>query len=441
MSLKKRILLAAFLVLIIFIILTSFALENAFHKSAETAQYERLKGLIYNLLASVEIDNSGELTVYDISEPLLQQTASGLYGLILNNDKSIVWRSKSYIGSNFEPALLTVQSVGEWQTLYLHNYFYVSLGVEWVISENKTYRFTAYITQNNKNYIKQRNAFRFHLWLWLGSMALLLLFFQWIVLYWGLLPLHKVQQELKQIEEGQQEAIKHHYPKEIQVLTKNINALLQQERKRQTRYRNALDNLAHSLKTPLAVLQNSLDQTQISYIEWEKSAQIQLNRIYSIIEHQLKTASAQGRVLLGKKVSLQKTAQRLVDALSKVYRDKAINYHIDIDSTVTIVMNQDDLMEIMGNLLDNASKWCKKNVSVKALNQNNKIILSIADDGPGIPEDKKEKVLQRGQRIDESIEGQGIGLAVVVDTIASYEGEIFIERDEILQGAKIIIYF
>jgi len=257
-------------------------------------------------------------------------------------------------------------------------------------------------------------------------MALLLLVTQAVILRWGLSPLRKVGRELSLIESGEQQQIKEDYPREIERLTDNINILLQQEREQKTRYRNALGDLAHSLKTPLAVLQGALTGHRSN--QPDESMQEQITRMNSIVEYQLQRAATAGAASIGQSVDVCSVVDRILKSLQKVYQDKAFNVVVDIEKHTTFKGDEGDLMEVMGNLLENAFKWAEQAIEIKASNDDGKCHIRIADDGPGVARSKIDDILKRGVRADESIAGHGIGLSIVQNIVDAYHGSLNITK-------------
>jgi len=289
-----------------------------------------------------------------------------------------------------------------------------------------------------RSFDKQIKGYRTTLWGWLGAMAVLLLCSQAIILRWGLSPLRKVGQELNRIETGKQQQIEAQYPQEIERLTDNINLLLEQERQQKIRYRDAMGNLAHSLKTPLAVLQVSLQAGGGRQEQDKLTMQEQLDRMDAIVKYQLQWAVTTGGTNLGASVNLLSTINRLLSSLQKVYADKAIAVQVTVDSSLNFRGDEGDLMEVLGNLLENSFKWTNQQIAIKAEQANNQLIISIDDDGVGIASDKVDELLQRGVRADQSTAGHGIGLSIVKNIVQAYGGELRIEKSH-SGGAKVIV--
>jgi two-component system sensor histidine kinase PhoQ len=282
--------------------------------------------------------------------------------------------------------------------------------------------------------------------------AVLLLVLQVLLLRWGLSPLRRLAQDLKQIEAGASEQLKGSYPRELRPVTENLNLLIKTERKQQARYRETLGDLAHSLKTPLAVIAGVMQglaaartstQATVS-AEQQRTVEEQLERMNQIVGYQLQRAvKSTGSTALARRVNVHETAARILRALEKVYAQQPREIVCDIDSAIVFLGDERDLMEMLGNLLDNAFKYGRHWLSISARAMQSpvrQLSIVVEDDGPGIPAGQQEFVLQRGARLDTLAQGQGIGLAVVTDIVRSYGGQIDVGSGS-RGGARIQLVF
>jgi len=441
MSLNQRIILSATLVLVIFITLTAAALDRAFVDSSESALRDRLTSQLYALMAAAEIDGSNILMPSSELDALLGLPSSGVYARITDQSGQTLWQSSSVLGTKLpQPAVLPSGDKGFSKTRAgKDNYYSFAYGVNWV-TDNDAMAITFNITTDLVSFDKQISEYRKTLWGWLLAMAMLLLVSQAFILRWGLSPLRRVAKELNRIETGEQEQIQKNYPQEIERLTSNINTLLQQERDQKTRYRNALGDLAHSLKTPLAVLQSGLSSTDDKQndAKQRESMQQQITRMNAIVEYQLQRAATAGSASIGKSVNVKSVIDRILESLQKVYRDKPIKLNVAVDDTLKFKGDEGDLMELLGNLLDNAFKWSNEHIDVLAEQQGKKLFLRIRDDGPGIKAEHVETILQRGGRADQATAGHGIGLSIVGNIVDAYQGELLIEKNQ-MGGAEVSV--
>lgn len=434
-SLNRRLLLVASLVLLAFLGATGAALENAFRESLEQAQRDRLQGALYTLLAAADL-RDGRLEVpAELPEARLRTPGSGLYAQVVGANGT-GWRSPSQLGREWsadwrlppgETRFYSDRLDGEWVAA-------LGYGLSWEEADGREAVFTVHVAEDAALLTEQLVAFRGDLWGWLGAAAVFLLLAQLAVLQWSLRPLRTVADDLHAIEQGRADFLQGRYPAEILGLTRGLNALLKSERNRATRYRDTLANLAHSLKTPLAVLRGALETTA------PPEALEQIARIDAAVEYQLKKAAATQEVLAAP-LAVVPVLQRLLTALATAHRDRPLRTDLHAEGEALFYGPEGDLMELAGNLLDNAFKWGRQGlrVTVAALPagpaQRPGLSLTIEDDGPGLPEARAEQLLRRGARADEQVPGHGIGLAVVADLVAAYHGQLRIDRGE-LGGAR-----
>lgn len=431
-SIRLRLLLGAALVLLAFLAAAGWAVRQAYSDSLLAQRYSRLQTTVYLLMAGAELDAQGALQMpTTLAEPRLALPDSGLIASISTLDDGMVWQSASALGHRLPAS--TPLSVGNWQfensTLADGAYLSARYAVKWSASENQTtLAFT--VLESRTGFDRELQAFEGTLWRWLGGSAILLLMTQTVLLRWGLLPLTRMAQEVERIEHGKQDRLDGSYPQELAGLCSNLNGLIDQERARQTRYRDALDDLAHSLKTPLAALQASLDEPAALP---EQVAQ-QVNRMNDIVVHQLGRAIASGAARFAPPLPLLPIVQRIRDTLAKVYADKSLVWTLEIDPALSWRMDEGDAFEMLGNLMDNAAKWANTQVLVDISLQNGSLQLSVSDDGPGFAD--AAAAPQRRLRLDEQVPGHGIGLAVVNELVASYQGQLTIARSG-LGGAQL----
>lgn len=316
--------------------------------------------------------------------------------------------------------------------------FALSFGIRWLGEEGgEGRRYAVVALEDRADVDAQISQFRANLWLWLVGAGVLLLGIQVLVLRWGLRPLRGLMKELRGIEAGEREAIGPGYPDELQPLVGALNAMLENEHHQRARYRNALADLAHSLKTPLSVLQG-IAQGNERGGEQRRIAVEQLQRMEGIVDSQLQRAGAAGRQVLRRPVPLRLLVERLVAALEKVYRDKALRFDLQISPALALRADEDDLMEMLGNLLDNAAKCARARVGIDAERAGDHWVIGVDDDGPGFPPQALETLLERGARADTRTAGQGIGLAIVDELVKSYGGTLSAAASP-LGGARLVI--
>ncbi|MNQ92107.1 Virulence sensor histidine kinase PhoQ [compost metagenome] len=248
--------------------------------------------------------------------------------------------------------------------------------------------------------------------------------------------------ELDQVEAGTRQCLSEEHPRELLRLTGSLNRLLCGEREQRGRYRDSLGDLAHSLKTPLAVLQG-VSETIAQRPQDKEQARIlqtQIERMSQQIDYQLQRASLRKSGLVRHQVTLQPVVESLCNTLAKVYRDKQVKVDFDIPLHGQVPMEQGALLEMLGNLLENAFRLCLGEVHIRLRQLPEGAELCIEDDGPGVPESERARILKRGERLDRQNPGQGIGLAVVKDIIESYDAQLTL-GDSPLGGAAFRVRF
>ncbi|WP_394131043.1 ATP-binding protein [Shewanella maritima] len=256
--------------------------------------------------------------------------------------------------------------------------------------------------------------------------------------YWGLMPLRHLKSELDNLKNGQQQTLSKNYPIELQEITGSLNELLQQNQQRQTRYQNAMNDLAHSLKTRLAASIAIIDDKSLSQEQTKQRTLQQINDMDQLVKYQLKRAMIGKQGLMMQTTPIAATVADIAQMMDKIYQAKQVQFSTNIESNLSFPLSKGDVMELVGNLLENAYRLCISEVKLSASKQQGYYQLIVEDDGPGVEDAIKEKIIQRGVRADTQTPGQGIGLAVCQELVDSYHGQLLIETSDLL-GAKFII--
>jgi two-component system, OmpR family, sensor histidine kinase PhoQ len=444
-SLGARLRLAASVVLVAFLGLTGLTLDRAFRDSAQAAVQDRLQAQLYMLLGAANLNAFNRLTLpQTLPEARFSTPESGLYADVMDGQGNLVWRSPSLLGQAL-PFFPAVRNPGETRFAPLESsegepLFVLAFTVSWEIAPNRYQLYTFRVAEAQWNFRDQIWSFRRSLWGWLLAATGVLLAVQGLILRWSLRPLRRVAAEIKEIETGQRAELSGDYPQELLLLTANLNALLRQGHAHLERYRNALGDLAHSLKTPLAVLRGVLESGSKSE-ELRHALGEQLERMNRTVDYQLQRAAASGRIALSAPLPVAPIARKILDSLAKVYAERAPRLTSEIAANTVFYGDEGDLLEILGNLADNACKWCERQVVVRAWpverDGRAELLVEVEDDGPGIPAEQAPLLLGRGQRADPTVAGHGIGLAVVRDLVEEvYYGHLEIGRGA-LGGARV----
>jgi two-component system sensor histidine kinase PhoQ len=449
LSLQARSLAAAGIALAAFLGLTFFALDRAFFDAALSSQRERLQGYLHAYLAGADTNRAGYLIPPEVGpDPRFDRPDSGLYASIVGdnvrNAKERQWRSPSALGIDrpLNTELTPGETMFEGPLKYADGELFVlSQGVSWSVGERPELKLTLHIAEDSTALQNQVVAFRRTLLTWLGGLGVGLLLLLLGVLRWSMAPLRKVAADLARVERGAEEHLGDRYPAELSGLATNLNKFIDSERDRLKRYRHTLADLAHSLKTPLAVIRTQLEsEVEEKQLRWTVLEQV--GRMDEIVAYQLSRAATSGRQTFAAPLPLEPYAEEIVRSLEKVYADKQVLCEFDIDPETRFRGDQGDLMELLGNVLENAFKWAKRSVLLTTRpiaaqeNRRDGLELIIEDDGPGIPEDRVEHLLQRGVRGDERVQGHGIGLSIVQDIIKAYSGSLKVTRSSALGGTR-----
>lgn len=277
--------------------------------------------------------------------------------------------------------------------------------------------------------------------LWrLGGFVLLafgaLLLLQRLIVRRCLAPLEQVRCELPRLERGEITRLSVRAPAEILPLVTELNRLLDLMGQRQRRTRQALGNLAHALKTPLTALTQLADQPPPApeRTGWWQDLRQQLAQIRRLTERELKRARIVGAGNPGQRVLLAGEVADLIETLRRIHRHRALRFDIHVPPDSVFPGDRVDLLELLGNLLDNACQWAQQVVRLTVGMESGQLWLRVEDDGPGCPPEQLALLLQRGTRIDESRAGHGLGLAISSDIVAQYGGLLRLARSETLGG-------
>ena len=235
-----------------------------------------------------------------------------------------------------------------------------------VVGVEREYIFT--VTEDAQFVSNQVERFRKTLREWLLALGLVLIFMQLVLLRWGLKPLRIIVKDLEAIEKGRKTHLDGDYATELEGLAGNLNAFINSERAHLERYRNALADLAHSLKTPLSILRGCTESFSVD----KESVKEQIFRMDDIVEYQLQRAAAKGEHKTAGTVDLSQIITKITASLGKVYVDKNISFDRAVPEVSPIYYEEGDLYEIAGNLMDNACKWCRSTVKVSIIQNQRK---------------------------------------------------------------------
>jgi len=386
------------------------------------------------LLSNISFDEQGNLSIDKNNGGLIyQQPFSGYYFIVSQGKKVIYSRSLWDYRLEFQPlnhgdTLRSMQKGPNDQWLLVLSNGFSKQGHSLTIS-----------MAEDLNPINENIS---HFKYWFALMAfgflLLLVMVQIFLLRSSLQPLKAVQSELKSLEQGEKTKMSADVPVELRPLIDEVNHLLSILEHRQHRSRHALSDLAHALKKPLTVIQQTINHGDID--ETVKHAlQHQTDTIFHQTDRILKKARLSGGVHSGVLFSFETDFSDLIETLNAMYVPKTIALEVVIEEAMLSPIEREDMLELLGNLLDNAYKWAKKRVSFCAQINDHELHLIIEDDGIGSDAARSIDLSQRGVRLDESVQGHGFGLAIATDIVAEYKGSIEFLQSKTLGGFKVFI--
>jgi two-component system, OmpR family, sensor histidine kinase PhoQ len=446
-SISRRMLFSVSIPLFLFFGVMMWVLDRGFQELSNRSLQQVLDAQMVTLIAAAELQPNGMYAPAPRQlETALATPGSGLYAQIRSPRANGVWQSPSTGGEQLDfgppvrPGGRTFARATERDG---DEVAIESRGIQFSDDPETGQTLTFSVAVSLGPYEQDLWRFRSQLLeVFAGLMALLLGTLA-LLLRWTLSPVRRLEREIHQVEEGRSETLGTGYPRELSGVANNLNALLVGERKRVSRYRDTLGNLAHSLKTPLAVMRSNLSG-EAPAAPSNGALSSEIDRMSGIIEHQLKRAAASGGALLGQApVDVAAVASELRATLLKVYARKDLSIELAVELESQFIGDRSDFVELLGNLLDNACKWCKSLVRLTvqvdaATFSRERLKVMIDDDGPGISEDDRRRIGHRGVRTDENVPGHGIGLSMVQETIEMYGGSLIIEASP-LGGARFCV--
>ncbi|WP_352497123.1 ATP-binding protein [Mesorhizobium sp. M0030] len=420
-----------------------FTLITTLYRQASERGFDSLLSAhLFNLIGSVGVSESGQLTgapdLGDLrfSEPnsgwywSVEPASEGVHGNLHSSSMTTTIPSPTVaevpFNSSFQRSYST-DGIGDEQLEVFESEFVLD-------AKNRAARFRV---MGNKTELEQEIAtFQGRLLTYLSLFGVGMIAINAIAILLGLQPLRRVRNALAQVREGTAQRLDGRFPAEIEPLANETNALIENNKRIVERSRTQVGNLAHSLKTPLAVLINegrALGGAKGQLIA-DQAASMQKQ-----VDHYLQRARvAAQRDSVVYRTPVTPLVQRMVRVLQKLKPDVSLSLVLPA-ADIVFAGEREDLEELLGNLLDNAMKWAKSTVAVSVTPAAAGLFeLSIEDDGPGIPEDKARDVLKRGRRLDETKPGTGLGLAIVADLVNEYGGALALDRSA-MGGLKAVV--
>ena len=418
-SLSTRLFTGAAVWLVLILAIGGWVLTWAFRDTVENEFSRRLDAVLRSMIASMATTADGSVALpHSLGDPRFEQVYSGWYWQIALPDGSLL-RSRSL----WDSALHIVESDAQPHTRRIDG----PQGEPLLIAERDIRlpdvdgKIHVMVAGPLKEVSEGVRRFNLLLTIALGLLGLGLVVAILIQIRYGLRPLRAMTTDLDAVRQGARTRLSGRYPKEIDPLAQAMNGVLENDAELIERARRHVGNLAHGLKTPLAVISAEVDQAPDHKLLRE---QVQVMR--RLIEHHLgraaAVASAGGR--LGVVAPVGETARNIAYVLGKVFRDKNLTIEIDVDDAVAFPGHREDLEEILGNLMENACKWAASRVRVSAAQDRDHLTLVVEDDGPGMPAEQAAEASRRGKRFDQIASGWGLGLSIVSDLVEVTGGSV-----------------
>ncbi|MEC9315490.1 MAG: ATP-binding protein [Pseudomonadota bacterium] len=435
-SIRSRLAIGLTLVLALLLLGQWLWLTLTIDRLIEKQVISRLQEETESLLANLTVKPDGQLVLdHERLSSNYRRSFSGLYFTVETANQQIFSRSLWDLNLNTWPV-----AVGERRVHYQtgpQEQPLLAVSASYLKQDKKL---TITVAEDIAWMLKDKQHFQFVFTLLSAGGLVILLLFQAGLVRQALKPLSKARRQLEQLGQGEIKAIDENAPDEIRPLLIELNRLMQSMVIKTRRSRQALGNLAHRLKTQLTLINQIAESTSSDNASLRADIYQQTSDIRQIIDRELKRARVAGVTLPGRGVDLPEMLSQLKDTLQRIYQDKALNIDWHLAEDVRFNGDREDLLELLGNLLDNACKWCQQRVVLDISMTNQGLRLLVEDDGPGCDDADLSFLSQRGFRADESRPGSGLGLAIVDDIVESYAGSLSFQRSEKWGGLQVTVH-
>jgi signal transduction histidine kinase len=438
-SLKLRLFSAAALAISVSLIIAGLSFYFIFQRYVERQAISELQNHYVQLIASIRVDDSGKMKARTtLSDPRFQKPYGGLYWQI-NEDAQIPLRSRSLFDDTldikkFEDAAHAGDLVHIISGPHSTSLFAIEHALFLPVTDSTDRQLHIIMAIDRKDIDDAVQGFGRDLMLGLGLLYLVLVSASFVQIVVGLRPLEAIRRGVEAMREGKVSKINGVFPSEVHALVQEVNALISERAERLERARQRASNLAHGLKTPLTVMSTLAQKIDAAGLKSEaRDIQEGADQMRMLVEREL----ARARMASGNAAqltSIAPTVTRMVAALKKTAENDALLWHSNIPAHAKIAMEPADLLELVGNLLDNARKWAKDQIYVSWVEGT----IIIEDDGAGVPDDQLEAIQERGIRLDEKISGSGLGLGIVRDLCEVYNFDLKFKRSS-LGGLSVLV--
>ncbi|MDH5599986.1 MAG: sensor histidine kinase [Gammaproteobacteria bacterium] len=434
-SIQSRLISGLFISLVIVFSALWFSVSYNIQKLSENYITTRLEHDIESLLTAISFNKENRLTLNEkYINAIYHRPFSGHYYTIHHNNNIIrsrsLWDKNLQLQKQAQIGLIKSNQPGpDNQSLITLTAKYTKQGQKIILM----------VAEDLTPVVNDINAFKNYFSVTALLILLSLLLLQFYTLRGGLKPLRQLQIELGELEKGNIKQLTTEVPAELKSVVGEVNHLSLALYKRLKRSRDALSDLSHAIKKPLTLLQHFNDQNKHK-LDTQSSEYLaqQIKTMQHLTDRILKQARIAGSIKHNSSFIINDDLSMLIKTISAMYPGKVLNINTHIPDNFMIYIDREDMLELLGNIMDNAWKWAEKTVSLE-FHYNSKITIIIEDDGPGTNASTLNELIQRGVRLDESIEGYGFGLAISADIIQDNNGTIEFSKSEKLNGFKATI--
>lgn len=419
-SLEARLLAISLLWILLALGAAAFVLSGLYREHVEREQAERAGGYLDELAAAIDVAPDGSLLLQrDLSDPLFRRPYAGMYWEVMVEGQSLL-RSRSLWnetlgltqgGEGPDVASTTQGPEGQQLTTWTRTILY----------PNYAQPITMGVAADRSRIQQMATSFTRTLVISLASLAVGLIGVVVAQVHFGLAPLRRLGRAMTQLREAKVDKVEGDYPSEVRPLVEDLNAVLHENRELLSRARAQAGNLAHALKTPLAVMRNALSGLDGTPSAATVTAEV--DRMHQAIERHLVRARSGAAQVHGRHVAVWAALEDVVRAIRGMHGER-VTVELNGNRNARFRGDVADMQEICGNLLDNAAKWAKARVRVEVTAAEGQLRIVIEDDGPGIPEEQRLEALQRGVRLDTSRPGSGLGLQIVDELCRVHGGTL-----------------
>ncbi|WP_311944158.1 sensor histidine kinase [Halomonas piscis] len=432
-SISVRLLLAALVMVGLALPIAGTLLSHHYRTSATQAFDERLGATLNVIIAGVTYDRLEQQLVHDraLGDPRFESVYSGWYWQITDGAENTLtsrslWDQRLPVIDNDAISARSIPGPrGQSLRVVERDIYLAPLAAPLHIS----------VAAQDDALARDIGEFQRLLWNGLAGLGVLLLGVLALQVRWGLAPLRRMHANLKEVEQGSAEQLDTRLPDELATLAASINAVLARDQRLIERGRHTAGNLAHALKTPLSVMRLQLRQLpEEDRAAWE----VELARMDSAVRHHLARASAAGEGVRFAPIDLHATLAPLLHGMARLAQRRSIALRPTWADDIKVHMDEQDIQELVGNLLDNALRWAHSDVQLKVARDEQQLTLIVSDDGPGMSEAECQQAVQRGKRLDEQRPGSGLGLGIVTDLVTLYSGRMQLSRAS-AGGLKVVV--